>query len=288
MVLIPGTRQLHVLLTIVMSFADLPGRPFGLQWFPPWSPVLWSSAEWSHYSVSQIKGRSLVNHLPSDQMGNPAMIHRNEWHWETDFLKELSPMCHHPPTHSLTHSLTYSNGEIKIKQIVELNERARESFTEPTWKISIQVLSTDHLFPMCVIAQWIFTSLIPEALWGRGLCMSLQGPANGNCVLWYSLLQADLFLFPLHNCFPLWHVVFICWTQESVNLGVICLSCSARVMFFKPGSGNFFQCVIEGYDNYPFSISTVDMFIVLNVHLLISLLFCIMEIFSIYFLWLAL
>lgn len=32
-------------------------------------------------------------------------------------------------THSLTLSLTYSSGEIKIKQIVALNEGARESFT---------------------------------------------------------------------------------------------------------------------------------------------------------------
>lgn len=130
-------------------------------------------------------------------------------------------------------------------------------------------------------------SLKPEALW-RCVRVITEPCKWKLCALIFPLTKSCLFLFPLHKCFPLWHVVFICWTQESVNLWVICLSCSASVMFFKPGSGNFFQCVTEGYDNYSFSISTVDMFIVLNVHLPISLLFCIMEIFSIYLLWHAL
>ncbi len=49
--------------------------------------------------------------------------------------------------------------------------------------------------------------------------------------------------------------IVACWTQESVSLRVICLSCYARIMFFKPGSGNFFQCVIEGFSiitHFPF------------------------------------
>lgn len=88
-------------------------------------------------------------------------------------------------------------------------------------------------------------------------------------------------LFPLRQYFPLWHVVFICWTKESLKLWAICLSRTARVMFLMPGSGNVFQCVIKSFDNYPLSISTEDMFIVLNDLLPVSLLFCILEIFSI-------
>lgn len=180
---------------------------------------------------------------------------------------------------SPTHWVACSKTEIKIKQKRITEQQQQQSEAE-------KVPSTDHLFPMCVIAQWIFCfSFLSYFRLCEDVYMSLQGPASGNCVLWYSLLQANPSLSPF-KCFPLWHVVFICWTQESVSL--ICLSCSARVMFFKPGSGNFFFCVIEGYDNYPFSISTVDMFIVLNVHLPVPLLFWIMEIFSIYLLWHAL
>lgn len=159
------------------------------------------------------------------------------------------------------------------------------------WGRSERFPSTDHLFPICVWSlNGLFTSrFLPSYLrLCEDVCMSLQGPASGNCALWYSTFSLCFFLFPLHKCFPLWHVVFICWTQESLSLRVICLSRPARVMFFKPGSGNLFQCVIQGYDIYPFSISTVGMFIILNVHLPVSLLFCIMEIISVYLPWRAL
>lgn len=78
--------------------------------------------------------------------------------------------------------------------------------------------------------------------------------------------KSCLFLFPLHKCFPLWHVVFICWSKDSVNLLSYLLKPLCQSNVFMLGSGNFFECVTEGYDNYPFSISTVEMFIVLNVH----------------------
>lgn len=125
------------------------------------------------------------------------------------------------------------------------------------WGRSERFPSTDHLFPICVWSlNGLFTSrFLPSYLrLCEDVCMSLQGPASGNCALWYSTFSLCFFLFPLHKCFPLWHVVFICWTQESLSLRVICLSRPARVMFFKPGSGNLFQCVIQGYDIYPFSI----------------------------------
>lgn len=57
-----------------------------------------------------------------------------------------------------------------------------------------------------------------------------------------------------------------CWTKESVNLLVICLSCCARVLFLCLVQGTLVS-VSQGYDNYPFSISTVDMFIMCSVHL---------------------
>lgn len=117
------------------------------------------------------------------------------------------------------------------------------------------------------------------------VCMSLQGPSSGNCVLWYSLLQAHWvlpFSVPFAEMFSIVPCCLHLLDRRISQSLVICLSCPARVRFSMSGSGNFFQCVIEGYDNYPFSISTVDMFIILNVHLPVSLLVCIMEIFSIY------
>lgn len=69
--------------------------------------------------------------------------------------------------------------------------------------------------------------------------------------------------------------------NQSIFSYLLKLLCQSNV-FFMPGSGNFSQCVIEGYDNHPFSVLTVDMFIILNVHLPISLLVYIMEIFSVY------
>lgn len=41
--------------------------------------------------------------------------------------------------------------------------------------------------------------------------------------------------------FPLWHVVFICCSQESVSLHIICLSCSSSVMLLCLGEGTFFN-----------------------------------------------
>ncbi len=212
------------------------------------------------------------------------MIHTNEWLWETDFLNELLryTLCPHPLTY-LLQKWNSNKTEKDDRAAAEIKERSREKASlRQIWKISIQVPSTDHLFPMCVCDRSVdlhFTlAFIPEALWR--LVHAITGLCKWKlCALIFPLAgkpKSCLFLFPLHKCFPLWHVVFICWTQESVSLWVICLSSSASVIFFKPGSGNFFQCVIEGYDNYPFSISTVDMFIVLNVHLPTSLLFCIM------------
>lgn len=197
------------------------------------------------------------------------------------------------PVHSLpspTHSLTCSKSEMKNRK----GSQSRESFIEADLEdfspSSINWPSISSVY-VCVCVRsvdfYFSFSLVPEALWGR--VRIITGPCKWKlCALIFPLagrLESCLFLFPVHKCFPLWHVVFIYWTQESVCLQVIFLSCSARVMFFKPGSGNFFQCVTQGYDNYPFSISTVDVFIVLNVHLPVSLLFRIMEMFSAYLLW---
>lgn len=162
----------------------------------------------------------------------------------------------------------------KVKWKCESSGRDKRS---QVWKISVQVPLTDHLFPLCdgLVGFYLPFRLLPEALWKSmhvitGLCKWKL------CALIFLLVRKPslAFPFPLYKSFPLWHVVFICWTEESVRHQIICLSCSAKVMFFMPELGNFFQCVIEAYDNYPFSISTVDMFIVLNVHLSILLLFC--------------
>lgn len=91
-----------------------------------------------------------------------------------DFVKSFSGMlC------ALTHPLTHSRSKIKMKHKgitekqlrwrVNGNKRGGKTFPEQAWKISIPVLSTDCLFPMCVISQWLFYlkfALIDEALWG--------------------------------------------------------------------------------------------------------------------------
>lgn len=102
-----------------------------------------------------------------------------------------------------------------------------------------------------VIAQWVFTS----PTWGSVHTCTVHVITGDLRVetLRFDILSCFLFFF-LNKCFPLWHVVFI--SPDSVNLWVVCLICSARVMFSKAMSGNFFQCVIEGDDNHRFSIST--------------------------------
>lgn len=213
------------------------------------------------------------------------MIHRDEWLWETDFLMSFSgALCALTHTRSLTH-------QVKLKQ-----KRAQSSSSDKTVKQSEFYWADLGDFNTSSINWPSISYVCDHSVDFYFTFFSHTQSFAKTCACHYRALQVEtvcfdipfcrqtkscLFLFPLHKCFPLWHVVFICWTKDSVNLWVICLSCSARVMFFMPGSGNFFECVTEGYYNYPFSISTVDMFIVLNVHLPISLLFCIMEISSI-------
>lgn len=111
------------------------------------------------------------------------------------------------------------------------------------------------------------------------VCMSLQEAAIGKCFLWYSLLQGKPSLaFP---CAQRFSIVACCLrlvesriSQSSCYL--LKLLCQSNVIM--PGWGNFFQCVIEVYGNCPFSISTVDVFILLDVRMSFSLLFCIREI----------
>lgn len=201
------------------------------------------------------------------------MIHWNERLWKADFWK------------SLTHSVTDSKSDIQIKtdhkaKWLNQNKASLLAILEDFHQLAIY-------FPICVCDRSVTLRSLSTS--GSVQTWACRRRASGNWALIFPLAGKVFPRFvPSAQMFPLWHVVFICWTPESVSVSVLFLSRSARVMFSKPGSGNFFQCVIEGYDKCPFSISTVDMFIAVNGHLPISLLFCIMEIFLISLLWRAL
>ena len=185
-----------------MSSTDPPRRPFGLQWFPSWSLVVmyWGGA------TIQSPPSSLVNHLTSDQMGNPAMIHWNERLWKADFWK------------SLTHSVTYR------LQKVHLNKTDHKAKWLNQNKASLLAILEDfnvnsiNLFSdVRVIAQWLYALSLPEAPCRREHVVAERVETE----FWYSLLQANQVLplfVPSAQMFPLWHVVFICWTPESVSL----------------------------------------------------------------------
>lgn len=126
-----------------------------------------------------------------------------------------------------------------------------------------------HQLTIYFLWVWLLSGSFASHFFSQTVFMSLQGAASGNCVLWYSLLQANQVL-PLSVPFAQMFSIVACCLhlleqRFSQSLSYLLkLLCQSDV--FMLGSGNFFECVTEGYDNYPFSISTVDMFIVLNVH----------------------
>lgn len=215
-------------------------------------------------SLFRFKGGS---HLPSDQVGIPQMIHRNKWLWETWLLNELLQytLCAHPLTELNTP---------KQRSISGLKEWSREGFTEGDLAdlLSCNKFHRSTMYfqrvcdqRVCVITrpcEWKLCALI-SPLAGKTKSFPFQ-------MFFFHCGMLSSFTGPKNQSVCLWVVIF--------------LSSSASVVFFKPGSGNFFSVSSRGYDNHPVSISTADLFVVRSDHLL----FCIMEIFSIYLLWRAL
>lgn len=245
--------------------------------FPSWSLVLWSSAEWSTTLCCGSKAGVLW--ITYSQI--KWEIHR----WFTkmsDFekltLQWASALFSAPsPTQSLN-----SQSEFKIKRSQSWKSEAEKPLLSRLGRFQCRFHQLTVYFQRVWSLTGVFTS---------GLLFVKT------CACHYRALQVETVCSDIPSCrhievfaffFSLCTNVFQCTMlssfagqrNQSIFSYLLKLLCQSNV-FFMPGSGNFFQCVIEGYDNHPFSVLTVDMFIILNVHLPISLLVCIMEIFSI-------
>lgn len=153
-----------LMLTISHAWPILPGGRFGLQCFPFCSLV---PDQWREFFES-LTVRSNGN---STDDSHKWLTLRNS------LLNELL----------LTNSVTYSNRQIWIKQRMII-EQHRKLY----WGRSERLPSTDHLFPICVwsLSGFFTSGFLPSYLrLCEDVCMSLQGPASGNCALWYSTFR---------------------------------------------------------------------------------------------------